>query len=152
MIAETAGAAPTAVGRYKDWVVYTNTVGGDTLCYAATEATDKAPKSARHGDVWFYVTNWKSGQARSQPSLKVGYELRADVPTQASVGRSKWPMFGVGEEAFAMDEDDPQIVRAIKRGRELRVEAVSARNTSVAYHFSLSGSSAAIDRAAAACR
>lgn len=152
MLAGSALAAPSAIGRYNDWTVYEDTTGGTRICFAATEATDKAPKSASHGDVWFYVTNWANGAARGQPSLKVGYELRPDLPAKARVGRSVWPMFNNQNEAFAEDEDDPRIVRALKRGSELRVEAVSARNTAVAYHFSLRGSSNAIDRAAAACR
>ncbi len=148
----TADAAPTAIGRYQDWTVFQETVNGETLCYAVTEATDKAPKSADHGNVWFYVTNWKSGKARSQPSLKVGYELRADLPARATVGRSGWTLYGVGHEAFAQDQDDSRIVSALRRGHELRVEAVSARDTKVSYHFSLSGSADAIDKAAAICR
>lgn len=150
--AAEASSAPTAIGRYKDWTVYTETAGGETLCYAATEADDKAPKSADHGDVWFFVSSWKSGQARSQPSLKVGYELRADLPARASVGRSSWTMYGVGREAFAQDQDDARLVSALRRGSELRIEAVSARDTRVTYHFSLSGSAAAIDKAEELCR
>ena len=151
-LAGEAIAAPEAVGQFKDWVVFTDEVNGDQICYAATEATDKAPSSAEHGDVWFYVTNWKSGRARSQPSLKVGYELRTDLAPSARIGRSSWTLFSSGNEAFARDEDDPRIVRSLKRGSELRVEAVSKRDTQVAYHFSLAGSSSAIDRAASACR
>lgn len=147
-----AHAAPTAIGRYKDWTVFTETVNGETLCYAATEATDKAPKAADHGDVWFFVSNWRSGKARSQPSLKVGYELRADLPARASVGRSGWTLYGVGREAFAQDRDDSRIVSALRSGSELRVEAVSSRDTKVSYHFSLSGSAAAIDKASSLCR
>ena len=147
-----AHAAPSAIGRYKDWTVFTETVNGETLCYAATEATDKAPKSSDHGDVWFFVSNWKSGKARSQPSLKVGYELRADLPGRASIGRTGWTLYGVGREAFAQDRDDSSIVSALKKGSELRVEAISARDTKVSYHFSLSGSAAAIDKASALCR
>lgn len=145
-------ATPSVVRQYSDWVVFTESVGGERLCYAATQATDKAPKSADHGDVWFYVSNWQSGKARSQPSLKVGYELRGDLPGKAKIGRSDWNLFGVGREAFAQDNDDAGLVRQLKRGSELRVEATSARNTRVTYHFSLSGSSSAIDRAASACR
>lgn len=152
LLAFDALAAPSAVARFKDWVVFTDQVDGDTICYAATEATDKAPASANHGDVWFYVTNWKSGRARSQPSLKVGYELRGDLAPSARVGRSRFTLFSAGNEAFARDEDDPRIVRDLKRGSELRVEAVSKRDTQVAYHFSLAGSSKAIERAASACR
>ncbi len=152
LMAPASFADPTAIGRYKDWSVFTETTGGETICYAATPATDKAPRSADHGDVWFYVTSWKSGRARNQPSLKVGYNLREDLAPKASVGRSSWTLFGVGREAFADDNDDPRIVSALRKGSELRVEAVSARNTQVAYHFSLSGSAAAIDKAAAMCR
>ncbi|RIJ31636.1 invasion associated locus B family protein [Henriciella algicola] len=147
-----ATAAPTAIGRYENWTVFTEEVGGEKLCYAATEATDKAPQSANHGDVWFFVSNWASGKARSQPSLKVGYDLRADLPARASVGRSGWTLYGVGGEAFAQDRDDSQIVDALRRGSELHVEAVSSRNTQVSYHFSLSGSAAAIDKASSLCR
>ncbi len=150
--APTALAAPVAVGKYKNWTVFTDTVEGQAMCYAATQATDKAPKSADHGDVWFYVSSWRSGKARNQPSLKVGFELRSDLPGKARIGRANWTLFGVGREAFAQDNDDPKLVRQLKRGRELRVEATSERNTRVTYHFSLSGSSAAIDRASSACR
>lgn len=147
-----AFANPTAIARFKDWTVFTSDVDGERICYAATEATDRAPVSANHGDVWFYVTSWESGRARSQPSLKVGYELRPDVPPSARIGRANWTLFSSGNEAFAADEDDPQLVRALKRGSELRIEAVSERDTQVAYHFSLAGSSTAIDRAASSCR
>ena len=145
-------ATPSVVRQYSDWVVFTEDVGGERLCYAATQATDKAPRSADHGDVWFYVSNWQSGKARNQPSLKVGYQLRGDLPGKAKIGRSGWNLFGVGREAFAQDSEDAQLVRQLKRGSELRVEATSARNTRVTYHFSLAGSSAAIDRAASVCR
>lgn len=152
LIAASASADPSAVGRYKDWSVFTENTGGETICYAATPATDMAPKAADHGDVWFYVTSWKSGRAHNQPSLKVGYNLREDLAPKAQVGRSSWSLFAVGAEAFADDSDDSRVVSALKKGSELRVQAVSARNTQVTYHFSLSGSAAAIDKAAATCR
>lgn len=148
----TVSATPSVVRQYSDWVVFTEDIGGERLCYAATQATDKAPKSAEHGDVWFYVSNWRSGKARNQPSLKVGYELRGDLPGKAKIGRADWTLFGIGREAFAQDSDDPALVRQLKRGSELRVEATSTRNTRVTYHFSLKGSASAIDRAAGACR
>lgn len=151
-LAPLAHAAPQAVAQFKDWKVFVQSHQGETLCFAATEATDKAPRAADHGDVWFYVTQSKSGRARNQPSLRVGYELREDLPSTARVGRSAWTLYNVGNEAFADDEDDPRLVRAIERGRELRVESVSSRDTAVAYHFSLSGSADAIDKAREACR
>lgn len=150
-LALPAIASPTAVARYKDWSVFTEDIGGERACYAVTEATDKAPRSADHGDVLFYVSNWRSGKASNQPSLRVGYELRADLPGKAQIGRRSWTMFGVGNEAFSQDQDDSALVRALERGSELRVEATSSRNTRVTYHFSLSGSADAIRKAASTC-
>ncbi len=151
LMAAPALASPQVVGKYKDWTVFQDGSGRDRVCYAATPATDKAPKAAEHGEVWFYVTNWQSGLSRNQPSLKVGYELREGRPARARIGRSSWTLFTAANEAFADDSDDSKIVRALKRGRELRVEAISARGTATAYHFSLSGSASAIDKAGAVC-
>ena len=46
-----ASASPSAIGRYKDWSVFTDTANGETIRYTATQATDKAPRAADHGDV-----------------------------------------------------------------------------------------------------
>ena len=147
-----AFAEPTAVGRFKDWAVFTESVGGDLICYAATEATAKTPTKANHGAVWYYVTSWKSGKAKAQPSIKVGFDFKEDSSPKAKVGRSSWTLFAAGAEAFAEDADDPAIVEALRKGANLVVDATSARGTKVSYTFSLSGSSTAIDKAAEACK
>ena len=152
LIAAPAQASPKVIQKVKNWIVFSDTLASETVCYAATQATDKAPKAADHGDIWFYVSSWKSGKARNQPSLKVGYDLRGDLPGKARIGRANWTLYGVGREAFVDDRDDTALVRALKKGSELRVEATSEQNTRVSYHFSLSGSASAIDKAAALCR
>ncbi len=147
-----AQAEPVAVGKFKDWSVFTDGTGKDTVCYAATPAKTKSPKSANHGDVWFYVTAFKSGGGNGQPSVRVGYDLDEARDHAVKVGRSTWALFSSGRESFADDADDPKIVAAIKKGASLKVEARSARGTNTAYEFSLSGSSAAIEKAAAGCK
>lgn len=151
-ISGIANAQVKAIGSFKDWQVFTQKVDGDLVCFAATEAIDKAPKDVAHGDVHFFVANWKSGAGKEQPSVKVGYELRGDIPPEVVIGRERWRMYTSANEAFLEDKNENSVVRALKRGTDLRIEAVSARDTRTAYHFSLSGSSAAIDRAAAACK
>lgn len=151
-IAGAAAAEPKALGRFKDWAVFTEEVGGDLVCYAATEASSKAPSSVKHGEVWYYVTSWKSGQGKNQPSFRVTYDLKAGQAPKTAIGRSSWPMFVAGREAFADDADDPRIVDALKKGSRLTVTAQSARGTNVTYRFSLSGSADAISKAEEACR
>ncbi len=152
LFAAPAVAEPAAVGRFKDWAVFTETVEGDLICYAATEAETKTPTRVNHGAVWYYVTSWKSGKAKGQPSIKVGYDFKDGSSPKAKVGRSSWGLFPSGREAFAEDADDPAIVEALRKGANLVVEATSARGTNVSYRFSLSGSATAIDKAEEACR
>jgi len=141
-----------AIGRFKDWRVYTETVGRDLVCYAATTASDAAPKDVQHGEVNFFVATWRSGAASSQPSLKVGYDLRSDIAPQAIIGRDRFRLFAAGKEAFASDQTEKALLAALKKGSELRIEAASTKPVRTAYHFSLKGSTEAIDRARTICR
>ena len=150
--APVAAAQSKAIGRYNDWRVYTEGEGRNMVCFAAVEASDKAPKAADHGEVTFYVAAFKSGAATSQPSLRVGYKLRADLAPQAIVGRDRFPMYAAGDEAFFPDDREKPLIEALKKGQELRVEAASVKDARTAYHFSLKGSRDAIDKARSLCK
>jgi hypothetical protein len=150
--APQAGAQAKAIGRYKDWRVFTENVGKDLVCFAAVEPSDKAPKNVDHGEVNFYVATWKSGSASNQPSLKVGYSLRKDVAPEAIIGRERFKMYASGPEAFVTDDKEKALIAALQKGSELRVEAASVKDKRTAYHFSLKGSREAIDKARSLCR
>lgn len=151
VLAESAFADVRAVGRYRDWRVYTEQVGNDTVCFAAVDAEDVAPKNVEHGEVTFYVANWKSGSGSNQPSLKVGYALRGDRAPEAVIGRNRFSMYAAGNEAFVDDSKERALVDALKKGAQLRVEAAEENNLT-AYHFSLRGSADAITKARSICR
>jgi len=148
-----AAADPKAVATYKDWSVFVRDVGGDKICFAATEAKDKSPKSVNHGDVFFLVSSWKSGAATSQPSLMTGYALNTKPEPTLRVGSDKWEMYTSENEAFIESADEEQrLVRAMKRGADMRVSAVSQRGTATNYVMSLRGITAALDRVTRECR
>ncbi|MDZ4761570.1 MAG: invasion associated locus B family protein [Alphaproteobacteria bacterium] len=147
-----AAAEVKAIGRYQEWRVYTEAVGKDLVCFAATPAIDMAPKNVAHGEVNFFVASWKSGAAASQPSLAVGYDLRADLAPEAVIGRERFAMYAAGREAFVTDSREKPLIAALKKGSELRIEAASLKDARTAYHFSLKGSTDAIDKARALCR
>jgi invasion protein IalB len=151
LMSAPALAAPKSAGLFKDWTVYTDTIDGKKVCFASTPANDKAPRAVKHGDVFFYITRFE-GERRMQPSLRTGLALKPTLAPRLSVGRSRWTLFAVGPEAFAPDSDDAAIVKAVKAGSELRAEATSEAGEALAYHFSLSGSTAAVEKAEALCR
>lgn len=150
-LALPAVAEVKAIGRFKDWRVFTEGAGSSMICFAAVDPVDEAPKSVDHGDVNFYVSTWKT-RPTSQVSLKVGYKLRSDVAPEAIVGRDHFKLYAVGPEAFAEDGVEKSMLNAIKKGSELRIEAASVKDARTAYTFSLKGASEAIDKAKALCR
>jgi len=84
---------PKLEGTFSDWKVFSRVEGGDKICYAISEPTSKSPASVNHGDIYFMVSNWRSGAAKEQPSFLAGYTLRGNRPPEARVGASKFKMF-----------------------------------------------------------
>ena len=141
------------VGTFRDWSVYVKNVDGEKICYALAKPSTKVPSTVNHGDIYFMIADWKSGKAKAQPSLFTGYSLKPQTPPMARVGASKIPMFADANEAFVDEKSEEQkLVRMMKKGSIMRVDAVSARGTRTSYEFSLSGVTAALQKASALCK
>lgn len=143
----------TAVATYRDWIVYKADIGGDTVCYAVTEPTDRDPANVDHGEVYFAVSTWKSGKADLQPSLLAGYDLRESPSPLIRIGSNRWQMFTAGDEAFIESNDDEdRLVSDMRRGADMRVSAMSDRGTNTEYTFSLYGITNALERVERECQ
>lgn len=152
VISAAAAADPVAVATYRDWSVFVREIDGDKICFAATEANDKSPKSVNHGDVFFLVATWDSGAATEQPSLMTGYTLNPKPEPTLRIGSDKWTMYSSDNEAFIeASSEEERLVRAMRRGADMRISAVSNRGTATSYVISLRGISAALDRVNTEC-
>lgn len=143
--------AAQRLSRHTDWSVYVMTGDQGRVCYAMTEPLDKAPNNLDHGEVALLVATWASGQAREQVMFHVGYPMRLSGPTRARVGSDRFKMFADGQDAFVVDADERPLVRAMKAGATMRVEAFSQRDNATAYEFSLKGVTAALRAVDQAC-
>lgn len=152
-ISAAEAAKPEPVATFRDWSVFVQTVDGDQICFAATEAKEKSPKSVNHGDVFFLVASWKSGVAKEQPSLMAGYNFRDGPEPTLRIGSDKWEMYVSDNEAFIESSaDEVSLVKSMRRGADMRVSAVSGRGTATSYVISLRGISAALDRSKSECQ
>lgn len=150
--AAPASAEPRRVSNHQDWAVYVNddTPNG-RVCYAVTDATELAPQNLEHGRVVLMVGTWASGARTEQVMFHTGYELRPSGPTRARVGSDSYRMFVDGQDAFVYDDEEAGLVRAMRRGATIRIEAMSSRGNATAYSFSLSGVTAALRAVENAC-
>ena len=149
----TAHAAePKLEGTFTDWTVYSRAEGGDKICYAISQPKSKSPSSVNHGDIYFMVSNWRSGAAKEQPSFLAGYSLKKTRAPEARVGSAKYNMFvSENEGFFESNSDERALVSKMRAGATMNVKAVSARGTNVNYSFSLKGITAALRKAKASC-
>ncbi len=148
-----ANANAKMEGQFTDWTVHSKSQGGDKVCYALAKAKSKTPSSVKHGDIYFMVANWKSGAAKEQPSLLTSFNLKAQIPPTARIGSSRIPMYADQNEAFVESGDDEKkLVRSMRKGSTMRIDAVSARGTQISYEFSLKGITAALGKAKTVCR
>ena len=153
VVTGAAAQQPEAKANFRDWSVFVREADGEKICFAATEASDKSPKSVNHGDVFFLIATWASGAAKEQPSLMTGYTLNAKPEPTLRIGSDKWEMYVSDNEAFVEEaSEEERLIRAMRRGADMRVSALSQRGTATSYVISLRGVSAALDRAAAECR
>lgn len=139
------------------WESFTRDGPGGRICFAATEPTSKMPNGYGHGAVFFMVAEAKNKSMLDQPSLSVGYPLKADTPPAgfvlSSSGRSPQTRFYVdGKEAFLDGADQERaMIAAMRSGRDLQIEAIGADDVRTSYQFSLSGFTAALDAAKRNC-
>ena len=148
----SANAQPKAVANFKDWSVFVRGSGAEKICFAATEAKSKSPTSVNHGDVFFLVASWASGAAAEQPSLMTGYSINLKPEPTVRIGSDKWTMYSAENEAFIeANTEEKRLVRAMRRGADMRVSAVSARGTATNYELSLRGVTAALQRVKREC-
>ena len=148
-----AQSKPKLEGTYTDWTVYSRGQGRSKTCYALSKPKVESPKSVNHGNVYFMVSNWKSGAATEQPSFFAGYSLKASRAPEARVGSSKYTMYASENEAFIESSSSERaLVSKMRAGATMTLKAVSARGTNVSYQFSLKGITAALRGVKTACR
>lgn len=145
-------AEPVFQGAHNDWRVFTRGEGQARVCYVLSTPSEALPRNVDHGDVFFLVASWANGDAVEQPSVMTGYALRPDSPPQVRVGSDRFNMFVSGQEGFIeAPRDEGRLVTAMRRGSDMRVEAMSERGTATVYTFSLSGVTAALREADQLC-
>jgi len=143
---------PSSRGSYSAWHVFTVESDRGLVCYALSQPIDSTPTSVDHGEIFFIVSSWQSAAAEEQPRFAASYALRPDSPPRVRVGSDRYSMFVADNDGFIEDNDDEvRLVRAMRRGSVMRVEATSQRGTAVAYEFSLNGITAALQRVEALC-
>lgn len=147
----------TPIGAARDWTVFQDP-GNSKYCYIVTSPTnskalkDGAEVSVNRGDIRLYI-GIKNGA--TEPSFLAGYPLANDKAVEAKIGSEVFNYFtnssANAEFAWPSPNSDAQLISAMKKGSEVTVTGLSQRGTQTIDTFSLSGFTAAYNKAVETC-
>lgn len=152
-----AAQAPSPVGTFKAWSAYVSDDAGGKTCFAASQPTNsKYSRSiSSRGDTFFMITTIPSKSIRNEASTIIGFPFKAGSDVTANIDGTDFKMFfndAAGETSWAVPDQEPALIEAMKKGTKLTISSVSSRGTQVSDFYSLSGVTAAIDAVTKECQ
>ena len=144
----SAAATPKMMATSGDWGVYSYQRDGKSVCYALSAPKESEPANVDHGKNYFLIAP-AQGADRSEPEVVAGYPLKAGSMIKVSIGQATFRMFTKNNTGWVNNTSRaPEMMRALRSGRTMVLQAVSARGTHTRYSYSLDGISKALDRVA----
>lgn len=150
-----AQESTNVVATHGDWTVFA--ASSPKECWAVSppkksvNTRDGQPTDVRRGDIRLYVA-YRPG-AQGEVSFAGGYPFAPDSTVDIAIGGQSFSLFTEGENAWTgSTADDARLIAALRGGSEAVVSGRSARGTRTVDTFSLSGVTAATDKAKEACR
>lgn len=135
------------------WSLYADTASPKAVCFIAAQPQAVEPLGANRGPIFFYISAWPKDGVKAEPSIKVGYPVKADADMSVTVGADTFKLFIKGERGFVSDPSEEQkLLEVMKKGSNAQVKAMSARGTATTDTYSLAGLTTALDKLAAACQ
>lgn len=140
------------LGTFKDWTTRSFKEGGKLACTMYTPPKRSEGDYTNRGDVFVFVTHRPGHQRVDEVSVNIGYTYKKGVPVKVTISGTTHKMFSDRGTAWTRDaKSDRALVRAMRAGAEMIVEAISSRGTRTTDLFSLSGFSAAHNAITKAC-
>lgn len=153
----SAAEKPTALGTFKNWSAFTAGTGADKTCYALSQPVASEPKSAKRDPIYFLISDFPARKAKAEPQIVPGYAYPDNGTVSVTVGNDKWTFFtkNEGDKGSAWlksTADEAKLVAALQKGSRAVVTGASSRGTTTTDAYSLSGITAALQKAHAECK
>jgi len=142
---QAAATGRTAIGVFERWGAFRD--AAPARCFAISEPLGRAGSRP-----FASVATWPGGGARNQLHIRLSRPRAPSAKVTLSIGERRFELVAGDGDAWAPDSrTDAAIVAAMRGGRSMSVETVSARGAPYADIYPLRGAATAIDAAAVGC-
>ena len=152
---QDAGAQvkPEPLAENSNWRSHSYVSDGSKVCYMHAKPAKSTGNYKRRGTPNIMVTRRRGSRTTEEVSVTSGYPYPEGKPVKVTIdGRNFNFDLTHGEHAWVSDEEaDSTVVKAMIRGRELKVRGVSLKNTYSEDSYSLIGFTKIHDSIVRAC-
>lgn len=148
-----AVAQDNALGEFKSWVAMSFGKGDKNSCMLWSQPEKSEGNYQRRGEVFVFVTHRPAEKSFNRITYDTGYNYQEGSEVTLKIGKVSFRLQTHGTTAWTLSpEDDRKIIAAMRGGRQMTVQGVSARGTKTQDTFSLYGFSAAHRAIGKACK
>jgi hypothetical protein len=146
-----AAENPKEIGSFGSWRAMTFDEEGKRGCYIISlpQRMEGAYKS--RGDVYALVTHRPEEQSFGVVSVVAGYTYKDASEVTVDIDGQVFSLFTNKNMAWAFDENDAELVAAMKKGAGMLIRGMSSRGTETMDTYSLKGFTRAYKAIAEAC-
>jgi len=151
--AMAADPIPNELGTSHDWTAYALPEGKNQICFVVADPAKSDPATAKRDKPHLLITHRPPDKQYNVVSAELGFDAAKGSSATLTVGKDKFDLFTDAQTAWTRDSDtDKAVVDALIKGKELTVQAKSARGTAVTDTYSLVGFGDALKLADKACK
>jgi len=135
-----------ALGTFGSWGAFRDP--SPLRCFAIAKPVTRT----RNGQPFASIATWPGQGVRNQLHIRLSRVRAANARVTLAIGERRFELRAGDMDAWAPDaRTDAAVVAAIRDGRSMSVETVSADGTAFADTYKLAGAATAIDAAALGC-
>ena len=143
---QAAASGRQALGIYSGWGAFRD--AAPLRCFAIAEPLGRRLAARPFAS----IATWPGLAARNQLHVRLSRPRSPSARVTLSIGERRFELVAGDADAWAPDaRTDAAIVAAIRSGRAMSVETVSARGSPFADTYALKGAATAIDASAVGC-
>ena len=148
-----AQVKPEPLAENANWKSHSFVSDGSKVCYMHAKPAKSAGNYKRRGAPNIMVTRRRGTRTTEEVSVTSGYPYPEEKPVKVTIDGRRFNFdLTHGEHAWVSEEvDDATVVKAMIRGRELKVRGVSLKNTFSEDTYSLIGFTKIHDAIVRAC-
>lgn len=147
-LAAVPAAARDPIGTFGRWGAFRDP--SPRHCFAISEPVQTVRGTTQRGFV--SVARWPSAGVRAQLHIRLTRPRHPRAAVTLSVGERRFTLTAGPSDAWAPDDaTDRAIVAAMRSGRSLSVESLTAAGRPFVDAYALNGAATAIDAATLAC-